>query len=102
MKTSDAGKRDESSSALSAFPRDSDSVFESLFNRSADAIWLYDPETMPASLLKAHRDLDDTLERIYIGRPFKNDTERLEHLFKLYAATRKKKDAAKTAKKEAA
>jgi hypothetical protein len=64
--------------------------------------WLYDPETMPADLLKAHRDLDDTLERIYIGRPFKNDTERLEHLFKLYAATIKKKDAAKTKKKLAA
>jgi hypothetical protein len=63
---------------------------------------LYHPETMPANLLGAHHDLDDTLERIYIGRPFKNDTERLEHLFKLYAATRKKKDAAKTAKKEAA
>ena len=24
------------------------------------------------------------LEKIYIGRPFKNDIERLEHLFKLY------------------
>ena len=47
--------------------------------------WLYDPETMPSGLLDAHRALDDTLEKIYIGRPFKNDTERLEHLFKLYA-----------------
>ena len=64
--------------------------------------WLYDPQTIPANLLKAHRDLDDTLERIYIGRPFKNDTERLEHLFKLYAAMIKKKDAAKTNKKSAA
>lgn len=47
--------------------------------------WLYDPKTMPADLLAAHKALDDTLEKIYIGRPFKNDTERLEHLFKLYA-----------------
>jgi hypothetical protein len=47
--------------------------------------WLYDPETMPLGLLDAHRALDDTLEKTYIGRPFKNDTERLEHLFKLYA-----------------
>jgi hypothetical protein len=46
--------------------------------------WLYDPETMPGSLLDAHRALDDTLEKIYVGRPFRNDTERLEHLFKLY------------------
>jgi MmeI, DNA-methyltransferase domain/MmeI, target recognition domain/MmeI, C-terminal domain len=47
--------------------------------------WLYNPETMPANVLEAHQALDDTLEKIYIGRPFKNDTERLEHLFKLYA-----------------
>jgi hypothetical protein len=46
---------------------------------------LYDPETMPAALLESHRTLDETLEKIYIGRPFKNDTERLEHLFDLYA-----------------
>jgi hypothetical protein len=47
--------------------------------------WLYDPRTMPKDLLNAHRALDDTLEKIYIGRPFKNNAERLEHLFKLYA-----------------
>lgn len=47
--------------------------------------WLYDPDTMPEILLAAHKALDDTLEKIYIGRPFKDDTERLEHLFKLYA-----------------
>lgn len=46
--------------------------------------WLYDPKTMPQNLLDAHRALDDTLEKIYIGRPFKDDTERLEHLFKMY------------------
>ena len=45
---------------------------------------LYDPKTMPESLLDAHREVDDTLERIYNGRPFANDTERLEHLFKRY------------------
>ncbi|WP_433985231.1 hypothetical protein RBB78_24825 (plasmid) [Tunturiibacter empetritectus] len=45
---------------------------------------LYDPETMPSGLLEAHREVDDTLERIYNGRPFANDTERLEHLFKRY------------------
>lgn len=46
--------------------------------------WLYDPKTMPQNLRDAHRALDDTLEKIYIGRPFKDDTERLEHLFKMY------------------
>lgn len=62
--------------------------------------WLYDPETMPANLLKAHKELDDALEQMYIGRPFKNDTERLEHLFKLYANMIKKEQAAKASKKQ--
>jgi len=46
--------------------------------------WLYDPKTLPDNLLAAHKALDNTLETFYIGRPFKNDTERLEHLFKRY------------------
>lgn len=45
---------------------------------------LYDPEAMPAVLRRAHEKNDETLERIYIGRKFKNDTERLEKLFDLY------------------
>lgn len=45
---------------------------------------LYDPEKMPADLRAAHDRNDETLERIYIGRRFKNDTERLEKLFELY------------------
>ena len=45
---------------------------------------LYDPETMPENLRRAHEENDETLERIYIGRRFKNDTERLEKLFELY------------------
>jgi len=45
---------------------------------------LYDPETMPDNLRRAHEKTDETLERIYIGRRFRNDTERLEKLFDLY------------------
>ena len=45
---------------------------------------LYDPKEMPANLKEAHEQNDETLERIYIGRRFKNDTERLEKLFELY------------------
>ena len=45
---------------------------------------LYDPETMPENLRLAHARNDETLERIYIGRRFRNDTERLEKLFELY------------------
>jgi hypothetical protein len=45
---------------------------------------LYDPDKMPANLREAHERNDETLERIYLGRRFKNDTERLEKLFELY------------------
>jgi hypothetical protein len=39
---------------------------------------------MPEDLRRAHDRNDEVLERIYIGRRFKNDTERLEKLFDLY------------------
>ena len=45
---------------------------------------LYDPDKMPADLREAHERNDEVLERIYIGRRFRNDTERLEKLFDLY------------------
>jgi hypothetical protein len=60
---------------------------------------LYDPETMPDNLRHAHERNDEVLERIYIGRRFKNDTERLEKLFELYtkmAASEKAKPTAKS------
>jgi hypothetical protein len=62
---------------------------------------LYDTESMPENLRHAHERNDEVLERIYIGRRFKNDTERLEKLFELYtkmttAAT--KRPASKTAR----
>jgi len=45
---------------------------------------LYDSQNMPADLREAHQRNDEVLERIYIGRRFRNDTERLEKLFELY------------------
>jgi hypothetical protein len=45
---------------------------------------LYDPDQMPTDLHEAHERNDEVLERIYIGRRFRNDTERLEKLFELY------------------
>ena len=45
---------------------------------------LYDPDAMPDDLREAHDRNDEVLERIYIGRRFKNDTERLEKLFEMY------------------
>lgn len=52
---------------------------------------LYDPDNMPKDLRHAHERNDEVLERIYIGRLFKNDTERLEKLFELYAKMTKAK-----------
>ena len=64
---------------------------------------LYDPTDMPDDLRAAHERNDEVLERIYIGRRFKNDTERLEKLFELYtkmtassAATEERKKAEAT------
>ena len=45
---------------------------------------LYKPDAMPQNLRDAHEANDEVLERIYIGRRFKNDTERLEKLFDMY------------------
>jgi hypothetical protein len=62
---------------------------------------LYDPDDMPADLREAHARNDEVLERVYIGRRFRNDTERLEKLFELYtkmtasaAPAKKRKGAA--------
>jgi hypothetical protein len=45
---------------------------------------MYNPGTMPKGLLKAHQELDIAIEQCYRLQPFKNDTERLEYLFKQY------------------
>lgn len=51
---------------------------------------LYDPDTMPANLRKAHAALDLAVDRLYRprakGAPFASDRERVEHLFGLYEA----------------
>ena len=39
---------------------------------------------MPEPLLKAHKALDRAVERLYRDKPFRDDSERLEHLFARY------------------
>jgi len=51
---------------------------------------LYNPDTMPKGLLQAHQELDTAIEQCYRLQPFKNDTERLEYLFKQYEEMLKK------------
>ena len=45
---------------------------------------LYNPLTMPLELRKAHRALDTAVDKAYGGKRFKNDEERVAHLFELY------------------
>ena len=56
---------------------------------------------MPDDLRAAHERNDEVLERIYIGRRFKNDTERLEKLFELYTKMTAGAGAAKNQKARA-
>jgi len=68
---------------------------------------LYNPTTMPKGLLQAHQELDTAIEQCYRLQPFKNDTERLEYLFKQYEVmlqkdtlfAKQKKTRKKTVKK---
>jgi hypothetical protein len=52
---------------------------------------LYDPKKMPEGLREAHKELDLAIERCYRLKPFENDNERLEYLFKLYEEMTNKK-----------
>jgi hypothetical protein len=45
---------------------------------------MYDPDKMPKGLEEAHHQLDLAIEKCYRNKPFENDEERLEYLFKLY------------------
>ena len=45
---------------------------------------LYDPDTMPPNLRKAHAALDAAVDRLYRKKPFDSDRDRVEHLFGLY------------------
>ncbi|WBX84623.1 hypothetical protein PE061_01475 [Sphingosinicella microcystinivorans] len=47
---------------------------------------LYDPDTMPANLRKAHAALDTAVDRLYRPAPFASDRDRVEHLFGRYEA----------------
>ena len=62
---------------------------------------LYDPDNMPENLRHAHEQNDEVLERIYIGRRFRNDTERLEKLFEMYTKMTAAQTPAKKTRKTA-
>ena len=45
---------------------------------------LYDPDKMPDGLRAAHKALDLAVDKLYRDTPFRDNTERLEHLFNRY------------------
>lgn len=45
---------------------------------------LYDPLTMPPTLVKAHHDLDRAVDQCYRPQAFPNEARRIEYLFELY------------------
>lgn len=47
---------------------------------------LYDPDTMPANLRRAHAALDTAVDKLYRPAPFASDRDRVEHLFGRYEA----------------
>lgn len=46
---------------------------------------MYNPGNMGPQLLAAHKENDRVLEKIFRDKPFKNDEDRLAHLFERYA-----------------
>lgn len=45
---------------------------------------LYNPLTMPPTLVKVHQELDKAVDLCYRPQPFPNETKRIEFLFELY------------------
>ncbi len=52
--------------------------------RHATLAELYDPDIMPPDLRRAHKKLDDAVDRLYRKKRFSSEEERIEHLFMLY------------------
>ena len=49
---------------------------------------LYDPDLMPPTLRRAHRNLDRAVDGLYRKAPFASERARVEHLFMLYEKMR--------------
>ena len=53
-------------------------------HRGATLADLYDPDSMPPNLLRAHQALDRAVDRLYRRTGFTSERKRVEHLFTLY------------------
>lgn len=70
--------KNSSSQQSSTFPSSSGRI------GGASLADLYDPNTMPPELVKAHQALDKAVDLCYRPQPFINETKRIEFLFELY------------------
>ena len=53
-------------------------------NSDATFSELYNPDSMPRSLVNAHGGLNRAVEKLYRKKPFQSDLDRIEHLLQLY------------------
>ena len=53
-------------------------------NKESSLADLYDPNTMPPVLVKAHQALDKAVDLCYRPQPFITEAKRIEYLFELY------------------
>ena len=60
---------------------------------------LYDPDTMPPNLRKAHQGLDRAVDRLYRRSGFVSERERVEHLLMVYEGMRRPLEAGMSGKK---
>ena len=68
-------------------------------SRTSSLADLYDPNTMPPILLRAHRSLDRAVDCAYRAKKFESDQERVSHLFALHRRITEPAIAAAQAKK---
>jgi hypothetical protein len=52
--------------------------------KTASLADLHDPLSMPPTLVKAHAELDQTVDLCYRPQPFSSERQRVEYLFGLY------------------
>ena len=60
---------------------------------------LYDPDTMPPNLRRAHQALDWAVDRLYRRSGFVSERERVEHLLMMYEGMRRPLEAGMSGKK---
>lgn len=59
-------------------------IREEYFSKGSSLADLYDPNTMPSDLIKAHEAVNKAVDKCYRDAPFTTEPKRMEYLFNLY------------------